>query len=183
MSQVRLRLFDRNEITGRDFGPFEEGEVRNLNTSPDGESLIRVMSHENNWVVLDNVCDVPFEFTVTSFTNNDLHVYAKCKYEPSTHSIKVNNNWIIDENGPTNQMVTDHDTNNVSSFFNIRFHSANFSNHSFGRLDVSIGDSETSSLFFTPAELLFITLEGDEAQKNLNGLTNHFIEKRIEFGH
>lgn len=176
MSQVRLQLFGRNQISGRNFEPFEDGEIRNLATTFDDRHLIRIISNETNEVLLDNPADVPFEFTISGCTNNDVHVYAKCVYQPETRSIKVNNNWTIYEEGPSNEMVNDHSINKVSAFLNIRFHTANYADNSMCRLDLCINGTETSSMFFTPAELLFINLDGDETVESIHRLTNHFIE-------
>lgn len=176
MSQVRFWLFGRNEISGRDFASFAEGEIRNLTTTFDNHHLIRIISNEKNEVLLDNPANVPFEFTVTGFANNDVHVYAKCEYQPLSRSIKVNNNWTIAEDGPSNQMISGHLANEISPFFNIRFHSTNYANNTMCRLDLSINEAEISSMFFTPAELLFINLDGDENEASVNRLSKRFIE-------
>lgn len=176
MSQIRLRLFGRNEITGRNFAAFGEGEERNINTSFDDEHLIRIISYASNEILLDNPGNVTFEFSVTGFANNDIHVYAKCEYQPLTRTIRVNNNWFIGEAGPSNKLVNDHPAYEISKFFNIRFHSCNFADNTMCRLDMRINDGEISSMIFTPAELLFINLDGDETQASINRLSNRFVE-------
>lgn len=176
MTRVRFQLFGRNQITGRDFVAFECGAIRNLNASPDGEHLIRIVSAENNSIMLDNLGEVPFEFTVSGFANGDIHVYARCKYKPISKSIQVNNNWHINWDGTTNKMIREHDTNTVSPFFNIRFHPSRFDDGHLARLDVTIDDHETSSMFFTPTELLFISIEGVAVEDNLNHLMDHLID-------
>lgn len=175
MTRVKFQFFGRNHLAGRDVAAFENGEVRTLNTSPDGIHLIKIIATEDNSVILDNIGEQPFDFTVSGFMNNDLHVYARCEYEPSSQSIKVNGNWRIHKEGPTNKMIGQHGTYVVSPFLNIRFHSSNFDNNRLSRLDVTINDHETTSMFFTPTELLFLTLEGDEIDVNINRLTSRMV--------
>lgn len=175
MTRVKFQLFGRNRITGRDFVAFECGAIRTLNASPDGEHLIRIVSAENNSIVLDNLGEVAYEFTVSGFVKDDLHVYTRCVYYPVGKSIQVNNNWHIDTKGPSNQMIGEHEINQVSPFFNIHFDSSRFNDGRLARLDVTIDDQETSSMFFTPSELLFISIEGDAAEDNLNHLMDHLI--------
>lgn len=175
MSRVRFQLFGRNQLTGRDFVAFEEGEIRTLNTSPDEQHLIRIVSTESGSVILDNLSNIPFDFTVSGFVNSDVHVYARCQYVPGTQSIRVNNNWSITVEGATNIMIGGHDPNVVSPFLNVRFHSNNFRFNRMGRLDVTINDQATSSMFFERTELLFISLEGNAAEDNMDQLKNHLV--------
>lgn len=175
MSAIELYLFGRNEITGRDFRPFEEGEIRTIVTSPDDENALKIYSRENNSMLLDNPGNVPFDFTVTGYTNNDLHVYAMCQYNPQTRSIMVNNNWTINENGIENKLVSNHGSAEVSRFLNIRFHSSNFNDNKMSRIDICLNKCKRASLFFTPVELLFINLDGNDVEEDLTNQTNRLI--------
>lgn len=175
MTQIRFQLFGRNQITGQDFAAFECGVIRTLNASPNGIHLIKIISAENNSIVIDNLGEVPFQFTVSGYANGDLHVYSRCEYYPGSRSIQVNNNWHINMEGPTNKMIGEHDTNAVSQFFNIRIYSNGFNDGRLARLDVTINDQETSSMFFTPTELIFISIDGDEVEENVNRLMDHLI--------
>lgn len=66
-------------------------EFRTFNTSPDGQNLLKIVSAQDDSILLDNLGDVPFGFTVTGFVNDDLHVYVQCEYDPNSESIEVNN--------------------------------------------------------------------------------------------
>lgn len=158
MTRVRFNLFGRNQITGRDFAAFEDGEARILNTSPDDSHLIKITATVDSVIILDNLSGQPFEFSVSGYMNNDLRIYAWCEYEPGNQTIKVNNNWRIHMDGATNKMVGQHETYVASPYLNFRFHSSNFIDNRIARLDVTISEEETVSMFFTPTELLFLTL-------------------------
>lgn len=171
MSAIELYLFGRNEISGRDFRTFEEGEVRAIVTSPDNVNALNIYSRENNYMLLDNRGNAPFNFTVTGFTNKDLHVYAMCQYNPETQSIMVT----IKENCIENKLVSSPGSAKVSDFLNIRFHSSNFNDNKMRRIDICLNKCERASLFFTPTELLFINLDGNAVEEDLNKQTSRLI--------
>lgn len=179
MSQFVIRTFGRIQVTGKDFEPFEDDEARNILATPDDKHLIRIHSQANK-ILINNPANIDWAFTVTGYANNDLHVYAVLSYKAGTNVILVNNNWSIHVEGPTNRMVQDHDELNVNLFMNIRLHSSNFENISMGRIDVSFNNSETTSLFFTPTELLFLSLNGDATENAVNEHTNRLVRIGIQ---
>lgn len=180
MSTIQFDLFCRNEISGRDFHPFVEGEIRNIVASPNNENAVKIHGRANNSILLDNRSDVPFELTLTGYANNENHVYALCKYNPRIRAIEVNNNWTFNEFGVDNILISGHDTTDVSSFFNIRFHSSNFNENKMSRIDIRINQGAIASLFFTPTELLFINLDGNDVQADLVEQTDRLIRMGME---
>lgn len=174
MSQVTINLFGRNQVSGRDFQTFEEIDDRNVVLSPDGAHMLRIRCNANNQLSILNPANIPWKFTITGFANNDLHVHARLVYQPTKRGFDVNDNYFIGRDGLDNQMITDHDTNQRSEFLNIHFHRANFLNAEMGRVDITIDNGITSSLFFTPTELLFVSLLGDDLE--INRWSNRFVD-------
>lgn len=116
------------------------------------------MQHNNINTAFSQNCSVPnILFRNCLLCENKL---IKCRRGSAT--LRINNNWLVTENGVENRPITENPDLLLSSNVNIDFEA-----QSIGRVDFKINESGFAYGIFTERDLIFLRMNGNHAYPRL----------------
>lgn len=154
MTKVYVKLYDPFVLTGNDFPPISSNLLRRVVFSPDSIHSISVGALRDGALLFTNEAACEFQFSISR--NHRVLAVIKCRRGPAT--LRINNNWLVTENGVENRPITENPDLLLSSNVNIDFEA-----QSIGRVDFKINESGFACGIFTERDLIFLRMNGNHA--------------------
>lgn len=158
MTKVYVKLYDGFVLTGSDFPPTNNRELRRLVFSPDSIHSISVVSLKDGTMLITNEGKTEFDFSIS----RNRRVLAVVRYRENAASLRKNNNWMLTQEAVQNRAISTNPDLVFSENLNI-----DFDGPALARIDMKINDSAHAAAFFTDRDLLFIRMNGNHVHPRL----------------
>ena len=158
MTKIYVKLYDDFKLSGSDFAQTTNEYLRRVVFSPDGMHSISIVKLHDGALLISNETDVPFDFSIS----RKRRVLAVVRYCQGANSLRVNDNWILNQDRVLNRAINQNPDLLFSPHFNIDFEGIKMA-----RVDLKINESPIAAAFFTERDLLFMRMNGNHAYPRL----------------
>lgn len=170
MTKIFIKPYGQFRITGSDFVPIGNTDMRKIVFSPDNKFSISGVALRDGTLLLTNEGKVPFSFTI----GRNGRTLAVVNYNGFPSLNINNNNWRLSIDGVTNREIHTNPDLIKSPHLNV-----DLNVDGLGRIDIKIDDTGFACCVFTDKDLLFVRMNGNHAVPRLNDFIQTEFDRSV----
>lgn len=156
MTKIYVKLYGGFVLSGSDFAPTLDQQLRRLVFAPDNIHSISVVPLHDGTLLITNESGIAFDFSIS----RNRRVLAVVRCRQNANSLAINNNWLLNQDGVQNRAISTNPDLVFSENLNIDFDAPATA---LARVDVKIEDSGFACAIFSERDLLFVRMNGNHA--------------------